>query len=214
MHLLLGNRRYSSWSLRGYLAVKFAGLEVEETVIPLFQEDTAAKIKAIAPDAPARVPVLVTDQGDAVWDTLSIFEYAAEKSRKGPLWPKDEAARARARSITAEMHSSFVPLRSVVPMNLARVDEFEPLPDDVQADVDRIVQIWTDCRAKYGSEGPFLFGKLSLADAAFAPVAVRFKSRSLPLPEVASAYIDALWALPDFVTWRELAEAEPWIIDQ
>lgn len=211
--LILGNKRYSSWSLRGYLALRFARLDFDETVIPLFMDDTHDQMKALAPDAPSKVPMLV-EAGHAIWDTMSLMEYAAEISVNGPLWPEDKYARAHARSITAEMHAGFFALREHIPMNLSVVKEFEAQPDSVQADIDRILEIWTQCRKAYGTEGPYLFGKLSVADAAFAPVVVRLKSRSIPVDELCQKYMDAIWALPDFIKWREDAAQEEWIIEQ
>ncbi|MEP3247464.1 MAG: glutathione S-transferase [Sneathiella sp.] len=211
--LVLGNKRYSSWSLRGYLALKFAGIDFKEEVIPLFEEGTHAKIQSFASDAPPRVPLLLKDNL-VVWDTLSIMEYAAENSNTGSLWPEDSAARAYARSVVAEMHAGFVALRSHIPMNLSRDDAYQPLLEDVQADIDRIFFIWENCRRQYASGGPYLFGRLSMADAAFAPVVSRLKSRSVPVTEICEEYCKAVWDLPAFAEWREAAAREPWIIDQ
>ena len=211
--LVLGNKRYSSWSLRGYLALKFAGIAFKEEVIPLFQVDTHSRIKAFAEAAPARVPLLVTG-GKPVWDTLSIMEYAAEMSERELLWPEDRYARAHARSIVAEMHAGFAALRDYIPMNLSRHDPHTPVPQEVQADIDRICRIWEDCRSAYGEKGPFLFGSLSLADAAYAPVVVRFRSRSIPVSPVCQTYMDEVWELPAFAEWRQDADKESWVIDQ
>jgi len=211
--LLLGNKRYSSWSLRGYLALKLSGLEFDETVIPLFLADTHAKIKELAPKAPARVPLLLQD-GNAIWDTMALMEYAAEISSNGPLWPEDTFARGHARSISAEMHSGFEALRGHVPMNLSRADSGLDLPDAVVADISRITEIWTECRTKYAQKGPFLFGAVSMADVAYAPVVARLKSIGYPVDALCHDYMDAVWNLPNFVTWREDAEKEVWIIDQ
>ncbi len=213
VHLLIGNKRYSSWSLRGYLALAFAKIDFKETVIPLFTDGMAEKMAAFAPTAPRKVPMIISD-GHEIWDTMSIFEFAAENSQNGALWPEDKYARAHARSIAAEMHGGFFALREYIPMNLSRNDPPEDLPADVQADVDRIVEIWMDCRKKYGADGPYLFGKLSLADAAFAPVTVRFKSRSVKVPQACADYIDTIYALEDFVKWRKAAEQETWVIEQ
>ncbi len=211
--LVLGNKRYSSWSLRGFLALKFADIDFDQTVIPLFQGDTHARIKALAPSAPAKVPMLVID-GHAIWDTSSLMEFAAEYSDRSDLWPADIFERAHARSVCAEMHSGFFALREFIPMNLSRKEPYEKLPDDVQADVDRILEIWADCRSKYGKSGPYLFGKLSFADAAFAPVVVRLLGRSIPVDDVCNEYMKRVWELPAFIEWREDADKEEWIIDQ
>jgi len=211
--LLLGNKRYSSWSLRGYLALTAAGLAFDEKVIPLFQPDTHAQIAEIAPNAPAKVPLLVID-GHVIWDTMAIMEFAAENSRAGRLWPEDKFARAHARSVAAEMHAGFSALRENVPMNLDRMDSYTPPAQDVQADIDRIFQIWRQCRTRYQDKGPYLFGTLSMADVAFAPVLVRLKSRSIPMDTTCKAYADAAWNMPGFAKWREDAAQEIWIIGQ
>ncbi len=211
--LVLGNKRYSSWSLRGYLALKFAEIPFREEVIPLFREDTHDRIRAFASGAPPRVPLLVTD-GNPVWDTLSIMEYAAENTAGESLWPEEKYARAHARSVTAEMHSGFMALREYIPMNLSRSDPYSALPDAVRADIDRILRIWEDCRIAYRKEGPYLFGKLSLADAAYAPVVARFRGRSIPVNPVCQMYMDEVWELPAFAEWRQEADKESWVIDQ
>ncbi|MFT6558484.1 glutathione S-transferase [Sneathiella sp.] len=211
--LVLGNKRYSSWSLRGFLALKFAGVEFEEQVVPLFETQTHATIQALAPGAPPKVPVLVED-GHSIWDSLSIMEFAAENSLRGPLWPTDPHARARARSMVAEMHGGFIALREHVPMNLSKCEAYQPLPENVEQDVQRILSIWEACRQTYSAEGPYLFGALSLADAAFAPVVARLKSRSVPVSDVCRRYCDAVWQLPAFEEWRAAAEKEVWVIDQ
>ncbi|WP_051548036.1 glutathione S-transferase C-terminal domain-containing protein [Sneathiella glossodoripedis] len=147
-------------------------------------------------------------------DSMSIFEFATENSQNGPMWPEEKYARAHARSICAEMHAGFAALREYIPMNMSRLDPPAPIPSDVQNDIDRILEIWSDCRKKYQADGPYLFGKLSLADAAFAPVAVRFRSRSVPVPELCAAYIDAIYQQPDFIRWKMDADKETWVIDQ
>ncbi len=211
--LVLGNKRYSSWSLRGYLALALSGLAFDEKVIPLFLSDTHEKMKKIAPNAPAKVPKLVEGE-TVIWDSLSLMEYAAENSQKGDLWPADRNARAYARSVSAEMHSGFEALRGHVPMNLSRKDAYVPMPEDVQVDIDRILQIWQECRTRFGDGGPFLFGKLSLADVAYAPVVARFKSRSVPVDNLSETYMDAVWNLPEFIQWRKDAANEEWVIEQ
>lgn len=211
--LVLGNKRYSSWSLRGFLALKFADIDFDQTVIPLFQGDTHARIKALAPSAPAKVPMLVFE-GHAIWDTSSLMEFAAEFSDRNDLWPADIFERAHARSVCAEMHSGFFALREFIPMNLSRNDHFEKLPDDVQLDIDRILEIWADCRSKYGNSGPYLFGKLTFADAVFAPVVVRLRSRSVPVDHICKEYMQRIWEHPAFVDWRADASTEEWVIEQ
>lgn len=211
--LVLGNKSYSSWSLRGYLALKMAGLPFDETVIPLFTNETHTKIKKFAPEAPARVPLLI-DEGKAIWDTMAIMEYAAEMAKGKALWPEDRFARAEARSIAAEMHAGFSALREHIPMNLLRKDPYSKMPNAVEEDIERILAIWKRCRAHYKGDGPYLFGKPSLADVAYAPVVIRFLSRSIPLDVIHKEYCDAVWDLPGFADWRDAADKEEWIIDQ
>ena len=189
--LILGNKRYSSWSLRGYLACQFAGLSFEEVVIPLFRPETPSLMTKYIPTGPARVPVLIVD-GHEIWDTMAIIEYASENSLHGALWPEDRFDRAWARSIAAEMHSGFMALRSYIPMNLARLDPPSVLPEDVQTDVARIEKIWTDCRQAFSSKGPYLFGKLSMVEAVFAPVAIRLKSQSIAFPTMCDEYVGSI----------------------
>ncbi|MEH6404750.1 MAG: glutathione S-transferase [Sneathiella sp.] len=210
--LVIGNKRYSSWSLRGYLALKFAGIDFDEVVVPLFVGDFHKTIKNNAPDAPAKVPSLV-DGGHTIWDTNSIMEFGAENTQKGALWPEDKYSRAHARSICAEMHSGFMALRGYMPMDLGQVKEATDLPEDVSADINRIVEIWSDCRKKYAEQGPYLFGKLSMADAAYAPVVARFMGNSIALDDVGKAYMQAIWDLPAFEEWRRDAATESWIIN-
>lgn len=204
--IILGNKTYSSWSLRGWLAIKMTGLTFDETVVPLYREDTKENL-AKASDAPPLVPVLKHD-GLTVWDSLAIMEYLVELVPDVALWPVDFKDRAMARVVVAEMHSGFAALRNHVPMNLRRHDNVDKLPDDVQEDIDRICEIWRQCRTKYTAEGAFLFGDYSLVDAAFAPVVVRFKSIGIKLDDICQAYVDTLWNHPHFVEWRAEAEKE------
>jgi len=211
--LVLGNKRYSSWSLRGYLALKMAGLPFDEAVIPLFTSETHSEIKKYAPEAPARVPLLL-DEGTAIWDTIAIMEYAAEMAEGKSLWPEDRFARSEARSVVAEMHAGFVALREHIPMNLIRKDPYTKLPDAVEEDIARILAIWKRCRERYGEAGPYLFGNASLVDVAYAPVVIRFLSRSVPLDDIYKEYCNAVWDLPGFAEWRDAADKEKWVIDQ
>ena len=211
--LVLGNKRYSSWSLRGYLALKFAGIDFDEVMVPLFVGDFHKAIKDNAPDAPSKVPSLV-DGEHTIWDTNSIMEFAAENTQKDALWPDDKYSRAHARSICAEMHSGFTALRGHMPMDLGLTKDAAELPEDVSTDINRIVEIWSDCRKRYAQNGPYLFGKLSMADAAYAPVVARFLGNSVALDDVCEAYMKAIWELPAFAEWRKAASAEEWIITQ
>ncbi|MCC3304366.1 glutathione S-transferase family protein [Sneathiella sp. HT1-7] len=209
--LVIGNKRYSSWSLRGWLAAKLSGMEFEEVLVPLYRPGCHEKLKEVNPAAPPKVPSLKI--GDAaVWDTLAICEFLAEQYPDAHLWPEDTFIRAHARSVVAEMHSSFQALREHVPMDLSKKLPYGALPEDVEADIARICEIWRECRTKYSGRGPYLFGEISIADVFFAPVLVRLYSHSVPLDDVCQEYFGTLWALPEFVEWRVAAEKEEWTI--
>ena len=205
--LVLGNKNYSSWSLRPYLALAHYKIPFDEIVIPLYEGDWK---QAILKHSPAgKVPVLV-DGEIAVWESLAILEYLAEKFPKLALWPADPAGRAHARAISTEMHSGFAALRQACSMNLKRVPRPIVLPPEAVADVERVTQIWNDTRARFGKGGKFLFGDFSAADCMYAPVATRIRTYSIPVDLVASAYVDAIHALPAFIAWREAGLKEPW----
>lgn len=213
--LFLGNKTYSSWSMRGWLAVRLAGLAFDEVVIPLRRPETVEAIRKVTPSG--RVPALHWRQPDGrievLWDSLAIGETLAERCPDRGLWPAADGARAHARSILAEMHGGFATLRQQLPMNLRR-DGPAAQPDaDCGADIARIVEIWEDCRRHHGAAGPFLFGTPTLADVAFAPVATRFRSYRIGLPDLAQAYVDTIhrWAL--LAPWFRDAAVEPWRID-
>jgi len=194
--LLIANKNYSSWSLRAWLLMKQAGIAFEEEKLSFNQPDFHARIARYSPAA--HVPVLV--DGDlAIWDTLAIAEYVAEQ--KPELWPADRAARARARSVCAEMHSGFRALRSRLPMN-CELSLPLAIDNEVRRDVARVVDIWS------AATGPFLFGAFSIADAYFAPVAIRFKSHGVALPDRARAWSDAMFALPALQAWTAEGLAE------
>jgi sulfate adenylyltransferase large subunit len=209
-HLLIGNKTYSSWSLRSWLALKVAGLAFDETVIPLRREDTSARIAPYSNSS--KVPVLI-DGSTTVHDSLAILEYAAEI--KPSLWPSERRARAVARSLCAEMHSGFSALRGHCPMNTRRKPTPHPegLPEDVLKDITRIGQIWRETRSEFGRNGAFLFGTFTNADAMFAPVAVRFMGYDLPRDSLMQEYIDALYALPAFQEWVQAAAKETDVIE-
>jgi len=205
--LVLGNKNYSSWSLRPYLALAHHKVPFDEIVIPLYEGDYKLAILQYSPAG--KVPVLI-DGEIAVWESLAILDYLAEKLPKLALWPADPAARAQARAISAEMHAGFAALRQACPMNLKRVPRPIVLPPAATADVARITQIWNDTRARFGKGGRFLFGDFSAADCMYAPVATRIRSYSVPVDLVSSAYVDAIHALPAFIAWREAGLKEPW----
>ena len=203
--LYIGTRRYSSWSLRGWLMVQLAGLAVEVRVIPLAAGITAA-IAAVSPSG--LVPYLEHD-GSRIWDSLAIGEYCAELAPG--LWPDDRRVRAHARVLAAEMHAGFRPLRLALPMNLGRVRPLAGgIAADVQADIDRICSLWQTTREEHGAGGPFLFGEVfGAADAMFAPVVARLAGYRVPLGEVAAGYRDAVLAHPLMARWTEDAASEP-----
>jgi len=195
--LVIGTRRFSSWSLRPYLALKAAGAAFTEVEIALRQDDTKQRILAWSPSG--KVPLLV--HGDVkVWDSLAICEYLAELFPSAGLWPVDPVARAVARSVSAEMHSGFQAIRNACPMDLVAPSPVEITPEVAQ-DAVRIRALWNDCRTRFGAGGPFLFGRFSVADAMYAPVVTRFTSYGLPQDEVSQAYCDAVWALPAMKEW-------------
>ena len=205
--LVIGNKNYSSWSLRPWLALRMAGLDFEEVRIPLYEPGSHDAILRHSPAG--RVPVL-RDGDVTVWDSLAICEYVAELAPQARLWPDDRAVRAHARSISAEMHAGFTALRTAMPMNL-RIERATLAASPsaaVQDDVTRIIAIFEACRARHGAAGDFLFGRFTIADAMFAPVATRFRSYSVALPARAQAYADALFALAPMREWVAAGVAE------
>ncbi len=204
LKIVIGNKSYSSWSLRPWLVLEHLGIPYEEQLIPLDYPETRDQIAKVTPAG--RVPVLI--DGDlTVWDSLAICEYLAERHPDRDLWPKDRAARARARSVSAEMHSGFATMRNQLPM---KFKESVPhtLSDDARADVARIQALWTECRAQYGRSGPFLFGAFTIADAMFAPVVSRFRTYGVPVEGPVKAYTEAMWGHPGMQKWLEGAKAE------
>jgi glutathione S-transferase len=209
--LVIGNKNYSSWSLRPWIAMKAAGIAFDEIVIPLYEPGSREEVLKHSPAG--KVPVLI-DGAQYVWESLAILEYIAEKFPAAGLWPKDTRARAHARSIAAEMHAGFQPLRKNCPMNLWLPPKKRAMPDEVAADVQRIDALWSDCRVRFGQGGPFLFGAFGAADAMYAPVVTRLHSYGLEVGEVSRCYMDAVMALPAFVEWRAAALEEPWVMRQ
>jgi glutathione S-transferase len=214
MHLTIANKLYSSWSLRPWLLMRALDIPFSETVIPLYRPDSKARLAAISPTG--KVPVL-GDGSIKVWESLAILEHLAEKFPEKPVWPRDAAARAHARAISAEMHAGFTALRSTCPMNLAK--RFAPRAHwgaEVTRDVSRIEAIWREARSQFAGRatgaaaGPFLYGAFSAADAMFAPVVTRLDTYRLPVSAESRAYMDAILAHPAFVEWRTAALAEPW----
>ena len=212
LKLVIGNKNYSSWSMRPWLALRAGGIAFEEIFIPLYTGETDKKrILDFTPSG--KVPALI-DGDIRVWDSLAIIEYVAERFPQARLWPEDRAARAHARSISAEMHSGFMALRNECGMNLHRPVGAIALSADARANIERIQQIWTECRARYGKLGPFLFGPFGAADAMYAPVVHRFLTYAIETAPEARQFIDAMTALPAFQEWTRAGLAETLVIDK
>ncbi|EIE02320.1 glutathione S-transferase, N-terminal domain protein [Leptospira licerasiae serovar Varillal str. VAR 010] len=204
LKLVIGNKNISSWSFRPWILLTQFGIPFEEISLKLFTPEYAAIIDKYSPSK--KVPVL--NDGDLrIWDSLSIAEYLAEKYAEKGLWPKDRTARAKARSVTAEMHSGFTGLRSNLSMNFhGRKSDFS-VPEDAKKDIDRIQTLWEECLSSYG--GPFLFGQnFSIADAFYAPVVSRFITYGVKLGPKASEYVQTISNLPSYKSWGEGAKLE------
>ncbi len=208
--LVIGNKNWSSWSLRPWLAMRRAGLPFDEINVRLRLPDSKAEILKHSPSG--MVPTLI-DGELAIWDSLAILEYLADQHPEAELWPREARARAIARSAAAEMHSGFGPLRQHCSMEILARSPQAALPPEVAANVERIVALWRECRARFGKGGPFLFGRFSNADAMYAPVAARFRTY---IPDLggygddgsAKAYVDMILAMPEMQAWEEGARAE------
>jgi glutathione S-transferase len=212
LKLVIGNKNYSSWSMRPWLALRVNNIAFDEVFVPLYTGD-ADKQRILAVTRSGKVPALV-DGDITVWDSLAIIEYAAERFPEARLWPEDRAARAHARSISAEMHSGFMALRNECGMNLHRPVKAIPLSPDARANIARIEQIWTECRQRYGTSGPFLFGAFIGADAMFAPVVQRFRTYAIEVAPEAAGYMKTMMALPAFQEWTEAGLAETIVIER
>jgi glutathione S-transferase len=209
MRLIVGNKNYSSWSLRAWLALRHFALPFEEERVALFKPGYKARILA---DSPAgKVPVLI-DGGVAVWESLAIGEYLAEKFPHLGYWPTDPAARALARSVSAEMHAGFGDLRARMPMNIRGSHPGKGRSPEVDANIARICAIWQDCLARSG--GPFLFGNFGLADAMYAPVVSRFLTYAVDLDASLRSYVERVWGLPAMLEWRAAAVAETEVLEE
>ena len=214
MKLIIGNRAYSSWSMRGWLALKQSGIEFEELVVPLFDEAWEQRREGdeFAPSL-GKVPIL-WDGDCVVWDSLAIIEFLADRVGRKRFWPEDESARGMARSMAAEMHSGFGNLRRELPFNVRKNYGQVPLSPEVEAEVLRILNLWMQARARYGGSGEYLFGEWTAADIMFAPVLTRFITYGVPVPPFAATYMEAVLHRADVVEWIELAQDEPWVIEQ
>lgn len=215
LRLMIGNKAYSSWSLRGWLALRHAGVTFDEIVVPLRQPDTRDRILEFSPTG--QVPCLHAG-AVAIWDSLALVEWAAEQAPPGHMWPTDAQARAVARSVSAEMHAGFAPLRRAMGMNVRKQLHGKGWPTDpaeraaVEANIDRIQDVWTMCRTDYGAGGPFLFGEFSGADCMYAPVATRFWTYGVKLNPACAAYVDAIMDHPLMRDWINAAHQETWVV--
>jgi glutathione S-transferase len=212
LKLVIGNKNYSSWSMRPWLAMRATDIAFEEIFIPLYTgQSDKNRILAIARSG--KVPILI-DGETTVWDSLAIIEYLAERFPDVRLWPEDRVERAHARSISAEMHSGFLPLRSECGMNLHRPVGAITLSEDARANIARVQEIWSDCRARYGTRGPFLFGTFGAVDAMFAPVVHRFRTYAIAVSLEVKNYMETMMALPAFREWTEAGLAETLLIEK
>jgi glutathione S-transferase len=212
LKLVIGNKNYSSWSMRPWVAMRASHIPFEEVFIPLYTGQ-ADKDRILSFTRSGKVPALI--DGDlTVWDSLAIIEYLAERFPDANLWPQDRAARAHARSISAEMHSGFMPLRNECGMNLHRPIGAIALSADAQANIARIEEIWSACRERYGKLGPYLFGAFSGADAMYAPVVHRFRTYAIKVGPQVAAYMETMLALPAFAEWTRAGLAETIVIEK
>jgi glutathione S-transferase len=210
--LVIGNKNYSSWSMRPWLALRANDIAFEEVLIPLYTGD-ADKRRILGFTRSGKVPALI-DGDVTIWDSLAIIEYLAERFPQAGLWPDDRNSRAHARSISAEMHSGFAALRNECGMNLHRPVGAKPLSEQARADVARVQQIWTECRDRHAASGPYLFGAFSGADAMYAPVVHRFRTYAIEVTPAVRDYMSAMSALPAFAEWTSAGLAETLIIEK
>jgi glutathione S-transferase len=210
LHLTIGNKNYSSWSMRPWFAMKVAGIPFEETVISLNAPEFKERLKI---SGTGKVPVLV-DGSVRIWESLAILEYLAETNLAAKLWPADAAARAHARAVSNEMHAGFLPLRRQCPMNFWRPVKKMALNAEAAANVWRIDAMWSDCRDRFGAGGPFLFGKFTATDAMYAPVVSRFHTYAVEVGAASRAYMAAVMALPAWAEWTAAALQEPWVLPE
>ena len=214
LKLIIGNKAYSSWSMRGWLAVRQSGLPFEEIVVPLYDADWDRRRGGdeFAPSS-GKVPIL-WDGEAVVWDSLAIVDYLADKVGRDRFWPADDAARAMARSMAAEMHSSFAALRRKHSMNIRQVFAARRPDDDVLADLSRIMELWAQARARWGGAGDFLFGTFGAADIMYAPVCTRIVTYQLPIARFAGPYVEAVLNHPFMQDWIAGEQEEDWVIEQ
>ncbi|WP_420102906.1 glutathione S-transferase family protein [Bosea sp. (in: a-proteobacteria)] len=211
MKLLIGNKCYSSWSLRAWLLLKAKGIAFAEQLVLLDEPGFKDKVFAAAPGSGGTVPTLI-DGEVAVWETLAIAEYLHDRFPQAGIWPADARARAHARAISSEMHAGFLSLRNACPMNLGKRYAARDRGPGVARDVARITAVWRQARERFGAGGPFLYGEFSAADAMFAPVVTRLDTYAITVDGVSQAYIEAVLTLPAYRDWLAGALAEPWIV--
>ena len=209
LHLALGNKLYSSWSLRAYMLLQGFDIPFKQTVIDMYRDDTKQRMLEFGPTG--KVPVIARD-GITVWESLAIMETIAEWFPEKAVWPKDVAARAHARAACSEMHASFMGIRSACPMNLTA--RFAPRNWDeaVKADVARLDELWGQARSTFGEDGPYLYGAFSAADCMFAPVVTRLDTYQLPVSAQMRTYMDTILSHPAFLQWKKDAFDEPWFL--
>ncbi len=207
--LVIGNKNYSSWSLRAWLLLAEPGIEFDEHRIPMDTPEFKSEVLTFS--AAARVPVMMLD-GVAIWDTQAIAETIAERWPAAKLWPDDPMARAHARSVSAEMHSGFAELRDAMPMNCRAMGRRVPMTEALRADIDRVLAIWSDCQSRYDGDG-WLFGRFSVADAMYAPVVLRLRTYGVDLPDAASRYPARLLESKALQEWLMAAESETEVLE-
>jgi glutathione S-transferase len=212
--LIIGNRAYSSWSMRGWLAAKQSGEEFEELVVPMFDRewDKRREGDEFAPSL-GKVPIL-WDGDCVVWDSLAIIEFLADRVGRERYWPEGVEARAVARSMSAEMHSSFPNLRRDLPMNVRKSYPPKELGEELRGEINRILQLWAQARARFGGTGDYLFGRWCAADMMYAPVVTRFITYGVPIPSFAGSYVTAVLSHPHVAEWIDKAQDEPWVIEE
>jgi len=209
--LIIGNKKYSSWSLRPWIFMKYHNIEFTEKRVALFTETTNNELKDYYSDY--KVPVL-KDGELIVWDTLSIMEYVSEKYLDSKGWPEDEKNRSTARSISAEMHSSFMNLRNELPMNCRKSFNNIKLSNEAEQEVDRVKTLWRYCRREFGAKGEWLFGEYSIADAMYAPIALRFHGYNIPLEGIEADYVNSVLNQPDIINWIKSGKIEKEFIEE
>lgn len=209
LKLVVANKLYSSWSLRPWAVLKAFDIPFEEIVIPLRQADSRERLLEYSPSG--KIPVLIDDDV-VVWESMAIIEYLAEAFPDRTIWPREVKARAHARAIANEMHSGFQPLRQACPMHLGARFATPPLIDPLKANIDRIEDIWSGARNRFGAGGPYLFGGFTAADAMYLPIVTRFETYGVPVREATRAYMDTMLAHPAFIEWRTGAYKESWRI--